>query len=193
MTPEAVAGDSHQTWAWDRAAGRWRFDVFREPHDADVWICRRDEQRIRRPYREIIRWTDDGIPYLAVEVVLLFKAKHRRDKDEADFNGVLPLRCRSFLRRRRGQAWRGTAAARAGSIKLGRPRHRWGSDLPRSRVLAAPGSCSRRRPGQAADSARVQCQLGGMRATRWPAYGAGVGDVVIWLTGSIAGRREEGW
>src|SRR6266480_887956 len=48
-TPEALAGDSHQTWAWDPAAGRWRFDVFREPHDGDVWICRRDEQRIRRP------------------------------------------------------------------------------------------------------------------------------------------------
>lgn len=48
LTAEALAGDSHQSWARDPAAGRWRFDVFREPHDGDVWICRRDEQRIRR-------------------------------------------------------------------------------------------------------------------------------------------------
>jgi hypothetical protein len=95
MTAETLAGDSHQTWAWDPAAARWRFDVFREPHDGDVWICRRDEQRIRRPYREIIRRTDDGIPYLAIEAVLLFKAKHTRDKDEADFTAALPLLSRA--------------------------------------------------------------------------------------------------
>jgi len=95
LTAETLAGDSHQTWAWDPAAGRWRFDVFREPHDGDVWICRRDEQRIHRPYREIIRHTDDRIPYLAIEVVLLFKAKNTRGKDEADFTGVLPLLSRA--------------------------------------------------------------------------------------------------
>ncbi|WP_432824644.1 nucleotidyltransferase domain-containing protein [Dactylosporangium sp. CA-092794] len=88
-TPEALAV-SHQTWAWDRAAARWRLDVFREPHAGDVWICRRDA-RIRRPYAEIIRRTPDGVPYLIPEIALLFKAKHARDKDEADFRGVLPL------------------------------------------------------------------------------------------------------
>lgn len=45
--------------------------------------------------REIVRRTDDGIPYLAIEAVLLFKAKHTRDKDEADFTGVLPLLSRA--------------------------------------------------------------------------------------------------
>jgi hypothetical protein len=91
MTAQTLAGESHQTWAWDPVAQRWRFDVFREPHDGDTWICRRDEARIRRPYAEIIRRTDDGIPYLAIEVALLFKAKHVRAKDEADFTGALPL------------------------------------------------------------------------------------------------------
>jgi hypothetical protein len=95
MTADTLAGESHQTWAWDPAAEVWRFDVFREPHDGDTWICRRDQQRIRRPYSEIIRRTDDGIPYLAIEVALLFKAKHRREKDEADFTGVLPLLSRA--------------------------------------------------------------------------------------------------
>jgi hypothetical protein len=88
-TAEAL-GTGHQTWAWDGAAGRWRFDVFREPHDGGLWICRRDG-RIRRPYGEAIGRTADGIPYLAPEIVLLFKAKHTRDKDEADFRGTVDL------------------------------------------------------------------------------------------------------
>lgn len=78
-----------QTWGRDPATGAWRLDVFREPHDGSIWICRRDES-IRRPYHEIILTSADGIPYLTPEVVLLFKAKHRRPKDEADFAGTLP-------------------------------------------------------------------------------------------------------
>jgi len=118
LTASALADDSqHQTWAWDPAAGRWRFDVFREPHDGDVWICRRDEQRIRRPYPEIIRHTADGIPYLAIEAVLLFKAKHARAKDEADFTGVLPLL---------SQAERGWLDATLGLIH---PDHPWRARL----------------------------------------------------------------
>lgn len=113
MTPELLAGDSHQTWAWDPGAGRWRFDVFREPHDGGTWICRRDEGRIRRPYSEIIRHSPDGIPYLAIEVALLFKAKHGRDKDEADFEGALPLLSR---------AERGWLDATLG---LAHPQHPW--------------------------------------------------------------------
>jgi Aminoglycoside-2''-adenylyltransferase len=86
-TPAALEG-THQTWALERSTGRWRFDVFREPHEGDVWICRRDES-IRKPYSEIIRTTPDGIPYLLPEIVLLFKAKNTRDKDEADFRAAV--------------------------------------------------------------------------------------------------------
>ena len=81
---------THQTWGRDRKSGIWRLDVFREPHEADLWICRRDP-RIRRPYHEIIHWTTDGVPYLSPEIVLLFKAKHNRPKDDADFTASLPL------------------------------------------------------------------------------------------------------
>ena len=42
MSSETLAGESHQTWAYERAARVWRFDVFREP---------------------------DGIPYLRPEIV----------------------------------------------------------------------------------------------------------------------------
>jgi hypothetical protein len=80
----------HQTWARERATGAWRFDVFREPHEGDIWIFRRDA-RIRCPYAQIIEHDADGIPYLAPEVVLLFKAKAARDKDQLDLQAVLPL------------------------------------------------------------------------------------------------------
>jgi Aminoglycoside-2''-adenylyltransferase len=79
----------HQTWGLDRAADRWRIDVFREPFDDDGWVARRDET-IRLPYSELIEHTPDGIPYERPEVVLLFKAKHARPKDEADLAAVLP-------------------------------------------------------------------------------------------------------
>ncbi|GAB1692991.1 nucleotidyltransferase domain-containing protein [Krasilnikovia sp. M28-CT-15] len=91
LSARTLAGESHQTWAYERAAAVWRLDVFREPHDGDVWICRRAEDHIRRPYAEIIRHTADGIPYLTPEVVLLFKAKAARAKDEADLARALPL------------------------------------------------------------------------------------------------------
>ena len=80
----------HQTWALDRDANVWRLDVFREPFDGDGWVCRRDES-IRLPYDEVIEHTADGIPYERPEIVLLFKAKHSRPKDEADLAAVLPL------------------------------------------------------------------------------------------------------
>jgi hypothetical protein len=86
---EALAA-THQTWLRDRASGRFLFDVFREPHEGDTWICRSDES-LRLPYDVIIERTAEGIPYLVPELVLLFKAKDTRPKDHADFDGVLPL------------------------------------------------------------------------------------------------------
>ena len=87
-TPDVLAA-VHQTWLRDPATGNYLLDVFREPHDGDIWICRRDEA-IRRPYRDIIHRTRDAIPYLAPELVLLFKAKHARRKDQADFDATVP-------------------------------------------------------------------------------------------------------
>ncbi len=87
-TPDVLAA-THQTWLRDAATGNYLLDVFREPHDGDTWICRRNET-IRLPYRDIIRHTRDGIPYLAPELVLLFKAKHARRKDQADFDATVP-------------------------------------------------------------------------------------------------------
>lgn len=83
------AHNHHQTWLRETATGRYRLDVFREPHRGEEWVCRRDTS-ITMPYDELILHTADGIPYVIPEVALLFKAKARRDKDEADFRRALP-------------------------------------------------------------------------------------------------------
>jgi len=87
-SPE-TGDSSHQTWVRERSTGSWRFDLVREPHDGDIWICRRNPA-IRMPYKILIRRTPDGIPFVVPEVTLLFKAKATREKDEADFTNVLP-------------------------------------------------------------------------------------------------------
>jgi hypothetical protein len=69
-------------------SGLWRHDIFSEPSEGETWICRRDSQ-IRMPYERLIERTADGIPYGRPEVVLLFKAKAARAKDEDDFAAVL--------------------------------------------------------------------------------------------------------
>ncbi|WP_419999239.1 nucleotidyltransferase domain-containing protein [Streptomyces boninensis] len=119
--PEAsaeVLAATHQTWVRDPASGQFLFDVFREPQagGGGMWVCRRDE-RLRLPYDAVIERTADGVPYLVPELVLLFKAKQPRAKDQADFDGVLPL-----LGRARREALRGWLA-------LVHPGHPWLAEL----------------------------------------------------------------
>ncbi|GAB0107123.1 hypothetical protein JMUB6875_61150 [Nocardia sp. JMUB6875] len=87
------AGDRaefHQTWLRDPATGKYHLDVFREPHDGERWICRR-EPSITLPYTDLIEIGRAGIPYVIPEVALLFKAKAQRPKDQQDFDRVTPL------------------------------------------------------------------------------------------------------
>lgn len=109
--PEVLAA-THQTWLRDPASGDYLFDVFREPHDGDTWICRHNPA-IRLPYADIILRTADGIPFLAPELVLLFKAKNVRPKDQADFETALP------------HLSPGRRATLADLIVRGYPEHQW--------------------------------------------------------------------
>ena len=80
---------THQTWG-RTADGVYRVDVFREPEEQGRWVCRR-EPSISRAYEQVIRRTTTGIPYLDPVYVMLFKAKHAREKDTADLHGILPV------------------------------------------------------------------------------------------------------
>ncbi len=111
-----VLAATHQTWVRDPSTGNYLLDVFREPHDGATWICRHDEA-IRLPYSDIIGHTDDGIPYLVPELVLLFKAKHARPKDQADFDQTVP------------RLTRGQRSALAELLARAHPEHPWLADL----------------------------------------------------------------
>jgi hypothetical protein len=49
-----------------------------------LWICRRDPA-VTRPVDELVLRSASGIPIVAPEIQLLYKAKHHVDKDEHDF------------------------------------------------------------------------------------------------------------
>ena len=94
VTAIEIAGDlverTWQTWGWDPKIRAWRIDVMREPWTERTWRYRRNSD-LGMPLDDAIRVTPGGIPYLSPELVLLFKAKHRRKKDEGDFDRSVPL------------------------------------------------------------------------------------------------------
>jgi hypothetical protein len=109
---EAPPRQTHQTWAMEPAVQAWRMDVFREPGDAQTWIYRRTGE-LSAPRDWASGRTAGGIPYLAPQIVLLFKAKAMRDKDQADFDRVaprLPADARDWL---------------AGALQIIHPDHPW--------------------------------------------------------------------
>jgi hypothetical protein len=77
-----------QTWVRE-PGGPWRLDVIRERWDGDAWVYRLDA-RIRLPVTGLVLRTNEGIPFVRPEVVLLFKAQAPRPKDTTDFEAVLP-------------------------------------------------------------------------------------------------------
>ena len=85
-----VMAATWQTWIRDPVTDHYLIDVMRNPHQDQTWIYRR-HQDLRLPYSQAIGHTADGIPYLAPELVLLFKAKAARPKDQKDFTATLPL------------------------------------------------------------------------------------------------------
>nr|WP_223832906.1 hypothetical protein [Streptomyces venezuelae] len=76
------------------------------------WVSRRTPE-IRLPIDRLGRTSETGIPYLAPEVQLFYKAKATRDKDETDFEAVLPLLDAP------ARAWL------AGALKVIAPTHHW--------------------------------------------------------------------
>ncbi len=78
-----------QTWAMDPAVNGWRIDVFSEPGDAQTWIYRRTGE-LSAPRAWASGRSATGIPHVAPQIVLLFKAKAMREKDQADFDLVTP-------------------------------------------------------------------------------------------------------
>jgi hypothetical protein len=69
--------------------------------DADDWVFHRGDGSVRRSLDDLTRQTQDGVRYVAPDIVLLFKSRQLRDKDTEDFHTLRPAlteRERSWLR-----------------------------------------------------------------------------------------------
>lgn len=66
------------------------FEVFLNEGQDGIWQSRR-HPGLSRAAETLVFRSIDGIPYLAPEVQLLYKAKYHREKDEHDFAAALPL------------------------------------------------------------------------------------------------------
>jgi len=77
-----------QLWIRERADTPWLLDVQLTERRDGEWVFKRDPS-VTFPLDDIT-WLSDGIRYLNPEMVLLFKAAHRKPKDEADLDSALP-------------------------------------------------------------------------------------------------------
>src|SRR5436309_6543830 len=64
-------------------------EILLNEREGSDWVFRRDH-RIHRALTAVGGQTPGGVPYLAPEIVLLYKAATPSPLDEADFNAALP-------------------------------------------------------------------------------------------------------
>ena len=88
--PDELPEGCGQVWLRRDARSPWDFDVLLNPSGAPgQWVNRRDPS-MALPMDQAT-WLDaEGVRWLNPEIVLLFKAKHLRVKDRADFASALP-------------------------------------------------------------------------------------------------------
>jgi hypothetical protein len=74
-------------WGRRTQAAPWSLEFLFERTDGERWVYRRD-RRVTQDIDHLGRRTRDEIPFLAPEVVLLYKARHLQPRDLADFEAV---------------------------------------------------------------------------------------------------------
>jgi Aminoglycoside-2''-adenylyltransferase len=98
---QAITPPKSGFWARSEPGGPWEIQFLLAEHAEETWIYRRDPS-ITLPLSEIESRSEGGIPYLRPEIVLLYKSHHRRDRDEADLEGALPVLDTAVRARLRG-------------------------------------------------------------------------------------------
>lgn len=79
----------NNVWVRSSPGSSWRFDVTIGDGTEAQWIYRRNP-RIRRSWNRAVPTTDNGVPYLAPDLQLLFKSTAGRPKDALDAAKVIP-------------------------------------------------------------------------------------------------------
>jgi hypothetical protein len=76
-------------WCRPADATDWTFELMLDEFEDDRWVFRRDPA-IQRSFSLAVRRDSSGIPFLAPEIQLLYKARAARPEDQADFDHVAP-------------------------------------------------------------------------------------------------------
>ena len=77
----------HEIHAFNKQSDQ-RFEILLNESDGFYWKYRRD-LRVKLPLNDIACLTTSGIPYLKPEIILLYKSKDIRPKDQQDFLRIL--------------------------------------------------------------------------------------------------------
>lgn len=78
----------HEVWCRSESTRPWQLEILLGETTNEQWAFRRNSN-VTRPLELFGATTKEGVPYVAPEVLLLFKAKHLRPKDEQDFDAVV--------------------------------------------------------------------------------------------------------
>lgn len=109
---ETLSRGVHDIWCRRRGSSSWQVQLMLEESDGEDLVSRRDH-RVRMPLAQARRTSPAGIPYLAPEIQLFYKASAPREKDQHDFQAALPLLAADQ------RTWLAQALA------LARPGHEW--------------------------------------------------------------------
>lgn len=86
---ERLAPDQHEIWSRQEGHAEWQLEVLLEEADGDRWTYRRDS-RVSAALRDLGHEVD-GTPVIRPEIALLYKSKGARERDQADFEMILPV------------------------------------------------------------------------------------------------------
>jgi len=85
----APRADVHSLWGRPANSTEWLLELMLDESEGNRWVFRRQRQ-LQRSFETVIRRSSHGIPYLAPEIQLLYKARAIRAQDQADFELVAP-------------------------------------------------------------------------------------------------------
>ncbi|MFE6686923.1 nucleotidyltransferase domain-containing protein [Streptomyces sp. NPDC057743] len=80
----------HDIWCRPGPDHPWRIQVMLDESAGAEWVSRRDAG-VRRPVDALGLTSPEGVPFLAPEIQLYYKAEAPRPKDETDFEAALPV------------------------------------------------------------------------------------------------------